>query len=189
MNSRRDIATDGQSITVTHVTIRQSISVLLLRLIVLELLISLGVIAFHTVILSTGIREVLGENITFFNIPIFITLVFLKILAMVFITFQWINEYYEINPHEIIHKRGLIFKKTERYKLKHLGSLRMEQGVLGRILNYGTIKLYNWTTEKGILLYLIHNPMKYHHILETILPEIDEEKQVIREHIFEEEVV
>lgn len=106
---------------------------------------------------------------------------------MIFIIIQWLNQYYEITPKEIIFKRGFIFKKEERNTLDHLGSIEVDQGLLGRIFNFGTIKLFNWATEKNFPLYLIHNPMKYHFILQTLLPEADKKKKVFREHLIEPE--
>jgi membrane protein YdbS with pleckstrin-like domain len=179
-------------IVVTHVTIRQSISVLLLRLIMLEVIAAIAVILLHTLVVSTGITDIVKGLIPFtivFNVPIFILLILLKNCLMIFIIVQWLNEYYEITTEEIIHKKGLIFKKEERNTLEHMGSLEVTQSILGKVFNFGTIKLFNWAKEVNVYFYLIHNPMKYHHILETILPEADKEKKMIREHLIEPEKI
>lgn len=181
-----------RKIIVTHVTIRQSIAVLLFRLVVLEIIAATGVVLFHSLIISTSIADIVHNvvpDFTLFNVPIFLLFVLLKTCLMIFIIIQWLNEYYEITPKEIIHKKGLLFKREEQNTLDHLGSLEIDQGLIGRIFNYGTIRLFNWATEKNIFLYLIHNPMKYHHILKTLLPESDKEKRVFREHIFEPEEI
>ncbi|MBI2049459.1 PH domain-containing protein [Candidatus Roizmanbacteria bacterium] len=174
-----------RSIIVSHVTIRQSISFLLLRLITVEVITAIGVILFLIFLISTDIRERVGNSIIVFNIPIFVFLVLAKIVLMVVVTLQWLNEYYEITAKEIIHRSGLIFKKEERYKLDHLGSLNMEQGVFGKILNYGTLSLFNWVLEKNVFLYLIHNPLKYYNILQNILPDTDRETDIFPKHITE----
>jgi membrane protein YdbS with pleckstrin-like domain len=186
------VVNDNQSkrIIVTHVTIRQSISLLLFRLVVLEVIAAVGVIFFHSLFVSTNIADIANHtvpNFTVFNTPVFILFVLLKTCIMIFIVIQWLNEYHEITPKEIIYRKGLLFKREERNTLEHLGSLEIDQGLLGRIFNYGTIKLFNWATEKDIDLYLIHNPMKYHHILQTLLPDSDRGKRVFREHILEPE--
>jgi hypothetical protein len=108
---------------------------------------------------------------------------------MVFVITQWVNEYYEITPKEVIHKTGFFLKKEEKHMLEHLGKLEIEQGLLGRIFNFGTLKLNNWALGKDAILYLIHNPMKYHYILETLLPNADEQKQILREHMVYKETV
>lgn len=175
----------SQKIIVTHITIRQSISVLLLRLFILESLAAVGIIAFQSLLNSGNLAW--QVNFTVFNIPLFILLVLTKTIVMVYIIISWLEEYYEINPKELIHKKGLIWKKEEKYSLGHLVSLKIEQGIIGRICNYGTLTLFNWSLRKEIRLFLIHNPVKYHHILKNLMVETDEEKQVLREHLIEDE--
>lgn len=176
-----------EQLIVSHLTIRESITFLVLRLLGLEAIAAIGIIVFHNLILSPAVRDTVGPQLIVFNIPLFVLLVFLKIILMIFIIVQWLNEYYEITPKEIIHKKGLIFRKEEKYKLEHLGALKINQNVIGRIFNYGSLKLYNLALRKDVSLYLIHNPRKYHHVLESILPAADEEKKVFREHMLEKE--
>lgn len=188
------IINDNQDrkIVVTHVTIRQSISVLLLRLVLLEILAATGVVLFHTLIISTNITDIahnLNSDFNVFSVPVFLLFVLIKTFLMIFVIFQWLEEYYEITPNEVIYRRGLIFRKEEQNRLEHLGSLEINQSLLGRIFNFGTIKLFNMTSKKDVLLYLIHNPMKYHHILQTLLPESDKGKRVFREHLLEPEEI
>lgn len=104
---------------------------------------------------------------------------------MISIIINWLEEYYEITPDEVIHKRGLFFKKEERYPLEHIRSIGLSQGILGRIFNYGTLTLHNWLKDRYIYLYLIHSPTKYHQILQSLILEADKEKQVFREHLLE----
>lgn len=180
---------ETQEIVVSHITTRQSISVLIFRIILIEVIAAVGVILFHTVILSTEVRDLateVNQDLVLFNIPLFIFLVVLKTALVLFVVVQWLNEYYEITPKELIHRKGLIFRSEQRYKLEHLGSLKIEQGILGRLFNYGNLRLYNWALEKDFLMYLIHNPNKHKHILETLIPSADEEKEVLREQVIED---
>jgi hypothetical protein len=176
-----------QQIVVTHLTVRQSIFFLLLKLFILEVASTIGTIILYSFFSSQDISKQLNTNITIFNIPIYVLLVVVKSCLSLFVIIRWLEEYYEITPVAIIHKNGLIFKKEEGHSLDHLGSLQMEQSIFGKIFNYGTLKLYNWMSEKEVVLYLIHNPFKYHKVLETLLPKVDPTKKVIREHIVEEE--
>lgn len=177
----------GKNIVITHVTIRQSISFLVLRLLSIEIMAAIAIIVFHTLILRSDIRQLVGDDILIFNIPLFILLVVIKTVITIFVIIQWLNEYYEITTKDIVHRRGLILKKEERHLLQHIGSVSIEQGVFGRIFNFGTLKLFNWTKEKYVYLYLIHNPMKYLHIMEELLPDADKSKKTVREHILEPE--
>lgn len=177
----------GKNIVITHVTIRQSISFLVLRLLSIEIMAAIAIIVFHTLILRSDIRQLVGDDILIFNIPLFILLVVIKTVITIFVIIQWLNEYYEITTKDIVHRRGLILKKEERHLLQHIGSVSIEQGVFGRIFNFGTLKLFNWTKEKYVYLYLIHNPMKYLHIMEELLHDADKSKRTVREHILEPE--
>ena len=176
-----------RKIVISHVTIRQSISFLVLKLLVIEALAAVSIIIFHSVLLKTNIKEIIGEDLLIFNIPLFIILVLIKTFFTIFIIIQWLNEYYEITTKEVVYRKGLIFKKEDRHLFEHIGSVKLEQGIFGRIFNFGTIRLFNWTREKNMYMYLIHNPSKYINILEELLPEADKEKKVFREHVLEPE--
>ncbi|MDO8269157.1 MAG: PH domain-containing protein [Candidatus Levybacteria bacterium] len=178
---------EDHKIIVTHITIRQSIFFLVLRLLTIEAIATTAVIVFHTLLFTPQISDRIGSNIALFNIPVFILLVLIKTSFVIFVIAQWLNEYYEITAKEVIYRRGLILRREEQHKLAHIGSVRLEQGFLGRIFNYGTLKLFNWTIERDVVMYLIHNPRKYQNILDELIPEADKSKKVFREHILEPE--
>lgn len=108
---------------------------------------------------------------------------------MIYVIVTWLEEYYELTPTEVIHKKGFLFRQEERYTLDHIGSITIEQGLFGRIFNFGSLKLFDWALEENIYIYLIHSPRKYHNILETLIPEADREEKVFREKIIDEEDV
>lgn len=178
---------EEKKIIITHITIRQSITFLVLRILTIELLASIAIIVFHTILLRTEIRNIIGENLIVFNIPLFVFLVVIKTALLIFVIIQWLNEYYEITTNEIIYRKGLIFKREERHLFEHIGSVKLEQGLFGRIFNFGTIRLFNWTRERFVYMYLIHSPQKYMHILDRLLPSADKEKKVFREHLINPE--
>ncbi len=179
--------TEGNKIVVTHITIRQSIFFLLLKLIIVELIAAAALITFHVLFFSPDVQAQLPTGVTLFNIPVFLSLVVLKTAITFYILFQWLDEYYEITTKEIIHKKGFFTKHDEHNSLNHVVSLRVNQGWFGRIFNFGTITLFNWAKNREFSLYLIHNPIKYLHILETLLPEPDEDRKMVRERLIEKE--
>ena len=179
---------EGRKIVVSHVTIRQSISFLIFRLIALEIISAALIIIFYSFLVPTGVVEsILGSNYGVLNTFLFIIFIIGKTLLMVYIVVIWLNEYYEITPTEVIHKSGLIFRKEERHALSHVDSIDIEQGFLGRVFNYGNIILHHWYIEKKTVLYLIHNPLKYLRILQDLLPQSDQNINIIREHLVEKE--
>lgn len=174
-----------RQIVVTHLTIRQSIFFLHLRLLTIEIFAAVGLIIFLTLVLSPEVSQRLGQNILVFNIPVFITLIAIKTFFTIFVIVAWLNEFYEIKPNEIILRKGLIFRKEKRFLLIHIGSVELQQGIFGRIFNFGTLKLFNWTSEKYEYLYLIHNPFKYQKVLEALLPDADKLENVVRKRVLE----
>ncbi len=170
-------------IVVTHITIRQSISLLLFKIILIEISSGILVVLIYVLFMSSSAFTSQNFGLTLGYLAFFVGLGCFKIGLMIFVTVQWIEEYYEITPKEIIHKNGFLFKKEERYSIEHLGTLDYDQGTLGRIFNFGTVKFFNWATEKEVSLYLIHNPRKYLKILKSLLPNADSGKHVLREHM------
>lgn len=175
----------ASSITVTHITVRQSIFFLVLKLLFLETVAALAVIAFHLVLARYSAYAL--SDLSIFNVPVFVILVLTKTIFMIYVIVSWLEEYYEIAPTEVVHRKGFLFRREEVYTLDHIGSITLEQGLFGRIFNFGSLKLFDWALEETVNIYLIHSPLKYHHILETLLPEVDREKKVFREKVIDEE--
>lgn len=172
---------DGK-IVVSHVNIRQSIYLLLLKLILIDVFAAVCILAFFSSLvlpLSTEIKIGIVSSNTFY----FSLLVLAKMGATLFVVLQWLNEYYEITPFKIIYRKGIIWSKEIIYKIEHIESVSLKQGVVGKLLNYGTIEFYDWRTKSYVSFYLIHNPVKYMNILESLVPGADEQKEIIREHI------
>lgn len=174
-------------IQVTHVTIRQSIFFLLLKLIVVEFIAAAGVIVFRSLLQSSIVGESIARDLIVFNMPFYLILVVLKTGLTFFVIFRWLEEYYEITPTEIIHRTGFIFKNVDINSLEHLSTLEIDQGLFGRIFNYGSLTLFNFTLKKDVKVYLIHNPLKYHTILKGLMPGVDKERHMIREHVLKNE--
>lgn len=176
-----------KEIIVSHVTIRQSISLLLLKLIILEVIFSAIFIFFHPVLFSSQLADIISY-FSSYNILFFLIAVVIKIVLTFYIVLAWLNEYYEITSSAVRHRKGIIFVRKEQLALADIQSITLHQGLIGKFLNFGTLSLFDWKWRKHEYLYAIHNPTKYLDIIEDLLPGIDEEKDVfIREHIFRED--
>lgn len=179
------LAHEGQKhIGVTHVTIRQSIVFLLIRLILLDLFATLVVLAFFSPFFIPISIETKIQLVTY-NVFYFGILAALKILITIFVVLQWLNDYYEITPEVVTHKWGIIWQKNDSFKITHIKNFGVRQGIFGRAFNYGTLHFYDWFMKREYLIYQIHNPHKYLRILEDLLPFADEDKELVRRHIVE----
>lgn len=172
--------TTERKIEVTHVNIRQSISLLALKLIILDLLSAFFMLSFCVPI------KCFNGPLFDFDFFIFVAAVLVKTCLTFYTVFQWVNNYYEIDPETISHHSGFIYEKKEKYYIKHIREIGVDQGLFGKLLNFGTIELYNWDLKRYQYLYLIHNPMKYHHIIKQLRPNVDEQDVTVKGHFADE---
>lgn len=178
----------NETLQVTHVNIRLSITIMLFKLIFVEIVAAALVIIFHSALFLFNGQTIPVVSTIMFTIPLFLALITLKTAMSVFIILQWLNEYYEITPKMIFHPRGFLLKKEAKYPLSQIGMVDVRQTLLGRFFNFGTIGLFDLRRNKYEDMYLIHNPMRYAEIIEHLLPQINERKEVVREHIVERNV-
>ena len=178
---------DQNKISVTHINIRQSIFFLLLKLLVLDMFAVFIILLFFSSLSAPFISDWVKLQIISHNLLFFLLLGFLKIFITLFVVLQWLNAYYEIWPNSIAHKRGIIWKKEEKFPFGHIRSIKVEQGAFGRLFTYGTLSLYDYSLRRYATLYSIHNPMKYFHILDGLVPKAEKEKEILLDHIGEKD--
>lgn len=168
-------------ITFTYLNIRQSIAILLAKLTVLDIALAIIVVGFYFLLVQgeaiVGFR--LSTN-TWFFLLLFGIIGIIKIALGIFIVLLWLNEYYEITPEYIIHKRGLIFRKTEQYRIDHIRAMDVQDTFLGELFNFATVSLYDIRMNKYLDLYNIHNPRRYTHVLKELRPHIEIKKDKVR---------
>lgn len=157
---------------VSHINIRQSISILIIRIIVLE------IITVSLLILSCGLFACLVTPF-FYQVTTIIFSLF-KITIVIYMILQWLTEYHEITHDMIIHRRGIIFIKQIKFPFEYVREVDYEQSYLGKILNYGSINLFNWQTKQFHTMYMIHNPKRYLAIIKKLIPKTEEHRQVVR---------
>lgn len=175
------MANNQKTIIVTHVNIRQSISFLVLKLILIDILTALALLFFFLLpssYISMEIKLALFSSSIFY----FLGIIVLKTLLSLFTVLQWLCDYYEIWSNKVTHKKGIFWTKKEDHELVDLKYLGFEQGLFGRLLNFGTITLFDWKNEVKATLYLIHNPKKYYQLLQHLVPTLEREEKTILEH-------
>jgi hypothetical protein len=162
-----------ERITLTYLNVRESIAILLFRLVLIDILAALITIGLYFVL----VRGEQLTNIAFSNTPIFlisfITLGILKIATNSLVILQWLYEYYEITPEYIVHKHGILFKKQEHYRLDHVRGMDVVDSFLGELFNFATITLYDIRLNKYLDMYLIHNARRYAKVLKQLRPHLE----------------
>lgn len=174
-------------ISVSNINIRESISILLFRIICLDLVTAAFIIIFFNLACSDYLNMFIAQQFISYHSLFFIILAGLKIYLTIFIILTWLNEYYEITPREVIHKRGLIWRKVERYEFDYVRYVNLDQGIFGRMFNFGTISLVDIRKNIFMHMYQIHNPHKYIHIIKDLVHSPHEEQSIVKPHFFGED--
>ncbi len=174
-----------EKISVSHLNIRPSISILMIQLVFLDVLaVSVLLISYLLLVnFSAGVDIILKSV---FSLVVLLAVFAVLVITTIYSVLQWVNDYYELSPQYLVHKKGVIFRKIERFSMDHIRYCSVNQGLFGKLLNFGTITFLDQRRIKYLDLYLIHNPTKYLEVFEKINPEIDEMEEVMREKIIEE---
>ena len=161
------------TITLTHLNIRQSIAILLSKLVLADILVAIVVIGFYFLLVQgEQYMQIIGKY-TIAILIIFALFGIIKIGLTVYIVLQWLFEYYEITPEAVIHKKGIIERKTEKYNLKNVRKVIIHDTFLGELFNFATVTLFDIRLNKYLDMYLIHNPDRYVKILKQIRPHLE----------------
>lgn len=184
---RHGITIEKENIVVSHINIRQSISILIIKLIAVDIFSAfiIGLVFVTVNVAETSLRLGIDPLVSTFGF--FFIMAFLKLILSAYIILDWLNEYYELTPKSLIYRRGIIFVREEHVNFSDVRKMVLIQGLFGRILNFGTIEIYDFLMKKTMNIFLIHNPIRYEKILLDLIPEVEEEKFVVREKVFEKE--
>ncbi len=160
-------------ITLTNLNVRQSITILIVKIMLVDILMAALVITAYFLIVA-GSEYVSNYSLnTLLFLSVFVALGIIKFAINAYIILLWLYEYYEITTEYVIHKKGFIFKKAEKYKLANVRAINVEDSFLGQIFNYATITLFDIRLNKYLDMYLIHNPRRYEKVLKQIRPDLE----------------
>jgi len=163
----------SDKITLTYLNVRQSIAILLTKLVLADLMLGLLIIGFYFIFVQTGeFIRFAADNMLIF-LTIFGIMGACKIFLSIYVILEWLNEYYEITPEHIVHRKGIIFRKRETYNLEKIRTIDVQDSFLGELFNFATITFYDIRLEKYLDMYLIHNPKRYEKILKSIKPDLE----------------
>lgn len=74
-----------------------------------------------------------------------------------------------ITNKRLIVKSGLIARKVEELKLAKVETVEIKQGILGRILGFGKLKLTGAGSHNTLTTILIKDPVKAKNIIDEII--------------------
>jgi uncharacterized membrane protein YdbT with pleckstrin-like domain len=158
---------------VKQITIRGSITLLILRVLFTELIFEFSYIIWRFLI-DLNLFEVSNETqlvINSFSVILFLVLVtVIQTAIIIYIILDWANRYYEFNSDEIVFKSGVASKQERSYPYRDIQSVRLKQGILGRLLNFGTIEVFIPTLGYDLHFTEIPNPREFVKIIKDKAP-------------------
>lgn len=167
-------------ITLTHVNIRQSIAILLAKLVITDIILAFVIVGFYFILIQgEQFAQGVSSN-SFLFLTVFGISGLVKISLSIYIVLAWLNEYYEITPEAIIHKQGIIKRRSQRFDLSKIRGVSVEDTFLGEMCGYATVTLYDLRLNKYLDMYLIHNPDRYVRILRMLRPNLEMKSDRIR---------
>ncbi|MEO6761639.1 MAG: PH domain-containing protein [Candidatus Saccharimonadales bacterium] len=142
--------------------IRKSIAILTIKVVALQIII---VLIYLTARLSKlfVLRQIFIDDdyhhLNFWlGIMLFMIVIMVQTIILVTIMLQWFNEYYEVKKDIIVHTTGVFKRKEDIYSLTTVEAGNVVQTLLGRILNYGTVKIYSPVLKREYSITDIPNP-------------------------------
>lgn len=103
---------------------------------------------------------------------------FLTVYAVLMTITPWATINYYISDNQLIKYKGLIQVDVSIYELGKIRSITLHQSWLGRLLNYGDLKIVIAASgyHEEVALNAIDNPKKYERILKEYLASAGEVK-------------
>lgn len=141
--------------------IRMSGVITLFRIITTQLFI--GFISLLITLPLVAFKETIAIYIPIIVLYALITLVlqFFNMLAIVLIFLRWLNTVYIIRPDEIVVQKGILHIRENIYPTKRIEEVVVDQGLWGRIFNYGSVNIYSPTYKDELVLQDISQPHTY----------------------------
>jgi uncharacterized membrane protein YdbT with pleckstrin-like domain len=143
-----------------NIIIRKSMAVMFLRLIAIEVLLGLIYLLLRYVFILSDIHleTTFALNTLSLIKPIIFSIIEIGLSGFVFL--HWVNNYYALNAHELIYFNGIIIKKEVSYAIKNVQTVSFEQGIVGRLFKFGSVKIFSPALQHELFLTEVPNPHK-----------------------------
>jgi len=99
-----------------------------------------------------------GGQLIMLHIETFAVYAAVCILIALIVMLRWAFEAYTVYDGRLVHRRGIIFRKTETYSLQNMEEVSIQEGFIGRIMKHGTIVLHNPLLHTPVTLATITDP-------------------------------
>lgn len=83
----------------------------------------------------------------------------------------WLYTFYIVRPHEVIFRKGLLLEERLDYRFDNILKVDVKQNFLGKMFDFGTIKVFTTGIKEDAVFYDVPQPHKYANaIAKSIIP-------------------
>jgi membrane protein YdbS with pleckstrin-like domain len=137
------------------------VKIIMTGLLAMFIYLLLAMVFSGSTVLSAGGSTISQSVAVFWTSGAVLFIVLIIYFAMVlYMILSWNKHYYVINSQAVLMYDGIIFSKSKSYDMAGVESIEVDQGLIGKVFNFGTLKLYNPRLEKEITFHRIPDPNK-----------------------------
>ncbi len=85
----------------------------------------------------------------------------LNIIVIIYFILDWYNRRYTVDKGQIIKSRGIIRKFFESWDIGEIQSVKVRQGLLGRLFNYGTLQFHILLIDESVYFKYVPRPHEF----------------------------
>lgn len=85
----------------------------------------------------------------------------INIIVIIYFILDWHNRRYTIDKGQIIKSRGIISKRVETWDIGEIQSVKVRQGIMGRLFNYGTLQFRILLIDASVYFKYVPRPHEF----------------------------
>ena len=147
----------NNGIEIQRIRIRESVVLLVLRILLLQLLLGVFLYGITVINLMLTLEDIMDRPFPVITLLYISSVIFFLIYTIIAIL-QWRNHHYVIQRNGITHRTGLFSYQEQNYSCSNIESISLNQGVWGKLFNFGTIELYDPALERHFFLHYVSQP-------------------------------
>ena len=109
----------------------------------------------HKIFENHGVVKIL----VFLNFLLAVLTLGLWLIPAIIFWLKWRNTENGVTNKRVIHKEGVISRKTDEMRLKSIEAIYIQQGVIGRIFGFGSV-IVKGRGQGDVILNWIKNPLE-----------------------------
>lgn len=162
-----------------HQMIRRSTYTLLFKIVLAEVLTEIVYLGLGAVITYVG-NSSPGINVEQLRFSLGVLMTMIGLGLFIIIVTLWINEGISVDNEEITYKNGVLNSKVSTYPYANIQRVTVEQSVLGKMFNFGTITLYTPLLGQDLVFHEMPSPHELATSIKQKLNKPDREQFLIR---------